>query len=217
MSKEDIGPIDLPRVVKFKPRKVKKQEYVPKKLKIGRTYADFLAYKEEHDILSWVEMDTVIGREGGKVIVTFDFTFCNFMFGLLVDDKSSNSVTAAITKLKAQLKEKELAFGDIFPVILTDNGGEFSNVFAVENALLGEQETHLFFCDPYESSQKPYVEKNHTLVRDIIPQGVSFDSFTQDTVNLTFSHVNGVKRKGLNGKAPYECSPTSIRNKLPRF
>ena len=64
--------------------------------------------------------------------------------------------------------------------------------------------TKLFFCDPYQSSQKPRVEKNHTLFRDIVPKGQSFDSFTQDTVNLIFSHVNSVKRKSLNGKTPYE-------------
>ena len=32
----------------------------------------------------------------------------------------------------------------------------------------------------------------------------TFDHFTQDTVNLIFSHVNSVKRKVLNGKTPYE-------------
>jgi IS30 family transposase len=48
------------------------------------------------------------------------------------------------------------------------------------------------------------VEKNHTLFRDIVPKGQSFDGFTQDTVNLIFSHVNSVKRKSLNGKTPYE-------------
>jgi IS30 family transposase len=55
-----------------------------------------------------------------------------------------------------------------------------------------------------QSCQKPKVEKNHTLFRDIIPKGESFDSFTQETVNLVFSHVNSVKRKALNGKTPYE-------------
>jgi IS30 family transposase len=62
----------------------------------------------------------------------------------------------------------------------------------------------LFFCDPYQSSQKPKVEKNHTVFRDIVPKGESFDCFTQETVNLIFSHVNSVKRKILNGKTPFE-------------
>ena len=48
------------------------------------------------------------------------------------------------------------------------------------------------------------MEKNHTIFRDIVPKGSSFDHFTQETVNLIFSHINEVKRKILNGKSPYE-------------
>jgi hypothetical protein len=54
------------------------------------------------------------------------------------------------------------------------------------------------------SSQKPQIEKNHTLFRDIVPKGSSFDDFTQDTVNRIFSHVNSVSRAIYNGKTPYE-------------
>ena len=88
--------------------------------------------------------------------------------------------------------------------ILTDNGGEFANVFAFINDLDGVPEADLFFCDPYQSSQKPKVEKNHTMFRDIVPKGESFDAFTQETVNLIFSHVNSTKRKSLNAKTPFE-------------
>lgn len=73
---------------------------------------------------------------------------------------------------------------NVFPLILTDNGVEFSNVYAIENNENGEQETKLFFCDPFQSSQKPYVEKNHTVLRDYIPKGTSFDDYTQDTIDL---------------------------------
>ena len=82
-----------------------------------------------------------------------------------------------------------------FPLILTDNGGEFSNISAFENDLNGNQETKLFFCDPYKSCQKPHVEKNHTILHDICPKGTSFNSFTQQDVNLIFSHMNSIKRK----------------------
>ena len=54
--------------------------------------------------------------------------------------------------------------------------------------LKGEKEACLFFCDPMQSCQKAQIEKNHTLFRDIVPKGSSFDHFTQDTVNLIFSH-----------------------------
>lgn len=108
-------------------------------------------------------MDLVIGRIGGKVILTFDFTFCNFMFGILLDNKTSAAVAAAIHNLKARLMKKGFSFGSLFPVILTDNGGEFSDVFAFEKDCSGCKESSLFFCDPHTPSQKPRVEKNHKL------------------------------------------------------
>ena len=81
--------IDLPRAVKFKPRKSHREDYVPSGVKLGRTYDDFLAYVEEHGLERHVELDTVIGRVGGKVIMTVHFTSCNFMIGLLMDSKTA--------------------------------------------------------------------------------------------------------------------------------
>ena len=138
------------------------------------------------------------------MILTLNFTFCNFMAGILLDNKTAAETSAKLLSLKKRFAAEELQFGDILPLILTDNGGEFSDIFTIENGLDKQKETYLFFCDPMQSCQKPRVEKNHTLLRDIIPKGRSFDSFTQDTVNLIFSHVNSVKRKSLHGKTPYE-------------
>ena len=211
------GAIDFPRIVKFKKRKQKYIEYVPKKAKIGRTFADFTALKEENNITSWIEMDTVIGKVGGKVLLTIHFTFCNFMFGLLLENKSSAEVTKKITDLKLLLETNKFSFGNIFPVILTDNGGEFSNVSAIEDTAAGITETKLFFCDPYHSSQKPKVEKNHTLFRDIAPGGTSFDNLAQPKINLVFSHINCVKRASLNGKTPYEMFTFMYGEELARL
>ena len=149
-------------------------------------------------------MDTVIGQIGGKAILTLDFTFCNFMVGILLENKTAAESAEKIRGTKYNLVANNIRFGDIFPILLTDNGGEFANVAAFERTLNGELESLLFFCDPMQSSQKPRVEKNHTLFRDIVPKGESFDDFTQDTVNLIFSHVNSVKRKSLNGKSPFD-------------
>jgi IS30 family transposase len=199
-----ISKIDLPRAAKFKARKKRNPDFIPKSIKKGRSYADFRTYLTEHALTSWVEMDTVIGRVGGKVIMTFDFTSCNFMFGLLLDNKTAAEAALKIKELKRRLAGHPMRFGDIIPILLTDNGGEFANISAFMNNLDEEKETELFFCDPYQSSQKPHVEKNHTIFRDICPKSSSFDEFTQETVDLIFSHVNGVKRKALNGKSPYE-------------
>lgn len=207
--------IDFPRVVKFKPRAPAYSPFVPKTARIGRTYADFLLFKEENDISSWVEMDTVIGSIGGKVILTLDFVACNFMAGFLLPDKNAVSVSSSMLLLKNRFISSGMSFGAIFPIILTDNGGEFSDVLSIENDLNGSKETNLFFCDPARSSQKPHVEKNHTLLRDIVPKGSSFDSFSQGTVDLIFSHINSVKRKSLNGKTPYQVFSFLFGDDLP--
>ena len=148
--------------------------------------------------------------------MTFDFTFCNFMIGILLDNKSAAEVSAKIIDLKQRLAEAHLCFGTLFPVVLTDNGGEFSDVFTLETGLDETKETSLFFCDPNKGYQKPRVEKNHTLFRDILPKGSSFDALTQDTADIIFSHVNSVKRKQFNGKSPFELFAFAFGQDAPK-
>ena len=61
---------------------------------------------------------------------------------------------AALEQLKRKLQKYGFRFGEFFPAILTDNGGEFSNVFAFENDLDGNRETRLFFCDPNKENTR---------------------------------------------------------------
>lgn len=196
--------MDLPRAVKFKPRYIKREPKLPKRDRELRSFMKFQEFCAENEISCWVEMDTVIGRPGGKVIMTFLFTVCNFMFGILLDDKTADSVSRAVEQLKDKLGRAGFSFGDYFPLILTDNGPEFNHISTIERSLDGLHESNLFFCEPYHSSEKPRVEKNHTLLRDILPQGTSFDDLSQVQINLVFSHVNAVARKGLHGKSAYD-------------
>ena len=199
-----IGRIDLPRAVKFKPRNPQKSEHIPAWAKRGRTYEDFLSYTEQNSEIPVTQLDTVIGKIGGKTIMTIHFVNCDFMVGLLLNNKTAAEAANKIQALKLRLKEHGFDFGNIIPVILTDNGGEFSCVSAFENDESGVLETHMFFCEPNSPYEKPDIEKNHTLFRDIVPCGSSFDSFTQADVDLIFSHVNSVKRKQFNGKSSYD-------------
>ena len=196
--------IDLPRAVKFKPRNQHHDAYVPHALKVGRTYADFQAFLDVNRINDYLQTDTVIGRIGGKTIQTMIFTDCNFMAGLLLENKTAIEAAAKFSALKNKLRSEGFPPASFFPVVLADNGGEFSDVFSFENDPEGNRELHLFFCDPMQSCQKPQVEKNHTLFRDIVPKGKSFDDFTQDTVNLIFSHVNSVSRSIYHGKSAFD-------------
>lgn len=88
-------------------------------------------------------MDTVIGRIGGKAIMTFDFTICNFTFGLLFDNKTAAEAASKIRTLKEDSAKYNIRFGDVFPLLLTDNGGEFADISAFMADLNGELETEL--------------------------------------------------------------------------
>ena len=197
-----IAPIDLARAVKFKERRKSKLPSIPKEAKKGRSYEDFQNYLVLNQLDSWLEMDTVMGRMGGKVLLTFNLSFCNFIFARLLDNKTALEVTKHLYDIKNTLHQADKDFFQLFPVILTDNGGEFARVDDIEMDVRGESK--LFFCDPNRSDQKGRIEKNHTLIRDILPKGTSFDNLTQEDINLVCSHVNSVKRVALNGKSAYE-------------
>jgi hypothetical protein len=131
-----IGAIDLPRAVKFKPRKSNLTETIPFQAKRGRSYSDYLDFIEINSTLPLAQLDTVIGRIGGKVIMTLHLVAQDFMFGLLLDNKTAAEAAEKIQRLKAHLLFSQFRFGDSIPLILTDNGGEFSHdCFSVNLAL----------------------------------------------------------------------------------
>lgn len=209
-----VAPIDLPRMVRFKPRRRRHEDRIPPEVKAGRMFSDYIDYTAENPGLPEIQLDTVIGRIGGKVIMTIHFLSSDFMIGLLLENKTSAEASAKILEFKKRLLENGFSFGEIIPVILTDNGGEFSAISTFENTPDGVPETKMFFCDPYSPYQKPEIEKNHTLFRDIVKAGTSFDDFTQGTVNVIFSHVNSVKRAQFNGKSAYEMFCFTYSEKL---
>lgn len=210
-----IAPIDLARAVKFKERRKSKLPSIPKEAKKGRSYEDFLNYLALKQLDSWLEMDTVMGRMGGKVLLTFNLSFCNFIFARLLENKTALEVTKHLYDIKNNLHEADKDFCQIFPVILTDNGGEFARVDDIEMDVRGE--SRLFFCDPNRSDQKGRIEKNHTLIRDILPKGTSFNNLTQEDINLVCSHVNSVKRAALNGKSAYELFAFTYGEEIPKL
>jgi len=210
-----IAPIDLARAVKFKERRKSNLPSIPKEDKKGRSYEDFLNYLVLNQLNSWLEMDTVMGRTGGKILLTFNLSFCNFIFARLLDNKTALEVTKNLYDIKNSLHQADKDFCQLFPVILTDNGGEFARVDDIEMDVRGESK--LFFCDPNRSDQKGRIEKNHTLIRDILPKGTSFDNLTQEDINLVCSHVNSVKRAALNGKSAYELFAFTYGEAVPKL
>lgn len=194
--------LDMPRVVRFKPRKAKPVEHkVDSGCRIGRNYLDYTKFIEESGG-AIVEMDTVKGGVSGKVLLTLMFKSCDFMLAFLRDRNTSQTVIDRFNILYELLGAK--CFRSLFQVILTDNGSEFSNPKALEFDMAGNRRTSIFYCDPNASYQKPNVELNHEFIRKILPKGVSMNGLTQDDINLMMSHINSYSRGKLNDNPPIE-------------
>ena len=206
--------IDLPKKVVYRRRRTKKVlTKIEYQYRQGRTIEDFNSYIEANPDLSIVEMDTVKGgREKGKTFLTMIFRNTSFMLVFLMKDSTQDSVLQVFDALTELLG---LAlFKRLFAVILTDNGVEFKNPDVLEHTPTGLIRSHLFFCDPQASWQKPQVENNHRLIRRILPKGTSFNNLTTSDTSLICCHINSVLRENLEDKTPFDLMNSEDEKKL---
>lgn len=201
----DVRNIDLPRKVKYRPRYKRPEFKIDRGCRIGRTYKDFQEFIEQNPEINVVQMDSVIGSKGGKVMLTIHFVDTSFMLAFLRDANTSQSVIE-IWDMLHRVLGREL-FKKLFPVVLTDNGSEFSNPKAIEHGIEKKDicRTSIYYCDPSCPYQKGSIEVNHELIRRVLPKGTSFDNLTQEDVFLMMDHINSYKRKKLNNRSPYEA------------
>ena len=195
---------DMPRSCMLKPRKGKKplEHKVDSKCRLGRNYQDYQRFIGENSGIRVVEIDSVIGKIGGKVLFTMQFVSCGLMLAFLREHNDSQSVIDIFNMLW-ELLGPELFF-QLFPVLLTDNGSEFSNPAAIETSPDGRARSRVFYCDPCASWQKGHLERNHEFLRLVRPKGESFDNLDQQKVNEMLSHVNSYSRPVLGDKTPYD-------------
>jgi len=197
--------IDLPRKVRYKPRKKAKPQQSVKKIIANRDYVAYQDYIAENPETRVVEGDTVYGSSKATLL-TFQFCATGFMLARIMPDRTQNSVNAEFDKIQAILASSPHTkrFSQLFPLLLVDNGKEFDDTEYLETGMDGKPRTKLFYCDPYSSYQKPHVEKNHEHIRQILSKRTNFNELTQNDINKMMSHINSYARDSLGGKTPYE-------------
>ena len=205
----DVKRGDMPLMCRRKQKPQKSVAKTDAKCRAGRSYQDYLSFLGLNFGIQPVEIDTVIGSVDGKVLFTMMFS-TGLMLAFLRDARTAQTTTRIFNRLQ-DIAGLEF-FMRLFPVVLGDNGPEFSNPKMIEffrpepvhNPTKLERRTWMFFCDPYRSSQKPHVENNHLLVRRVLPKGASFDGLRQEQIDRMISHVNSYPRQSLDGKTPYD-------------
>lgn len=214
----DIINLDLPRKVRYKKRKRDNKDKPKKdtKIRINRTYENFKdyvkTYNDNNFNINIVEMDTVEGIKGESVLLTLLWRQANFMLAFKLESKEASEVSKFFLYLKELLGYEK--FHTLFPIILTDNGTEFSNVNDIEFNGHHVFKTKLFFCDPGHSEQKGKIENNHEYIRRFIPKGESFNEYTQDDINIMLNHINSVKRDSLQNDNPYTLMKDFLPNEI---
>ena len=203
----NFGPLDFPRIVKYKKRKNsnKRRNRKEREILIGRKYSDFIEFTSNYPELNIVEMDTVEGLQNeGDCFLTLLWRKSKFMLIFKLEAQTTEEVSKVFKTMQTIIPFED--YKTLFQVILTDNGHEFFDVANIECIQsTGEYVTHLFFCDPHASSQKGMIEKNHEFIRYILPKRSSFKNINQEDCDLIMNNINSLCRNSLNGKSPYEA------------
>ena len=89
-----------------------------------------------------------------KVLLTVFFVETSLMLAFLKDSNISKSLIDIYDELYNRLEEQD--FQKLFPIILTDNGSEFSNPKSIEYGPDGKgfQRTRIYYCNPSAPYQK---------------------------------------------------------------
>ena len=195
--------LDMPRTVRMRPRKnVSRKLKVDKSCRIGRDFSCFEKYMCDHPDASVRQLDSAEGIKGGAVLLTIHFVEQQLQLAFLRQHNDSQSVIDVFNRLYIELRTD--IFVELFPVLLADNGSEFSNPSAIELDAQGNQRTKIFYCNASAPYPKGSCENNHELMRRIIPKGTDIGLYTQEQIDLMMRHINSYSRKKLGNKSPYE-------------
>ena len=197
-----ISKSQFKRIPKLKPRKGEKPQLkVDRKCRHGRTLADYKLFCDATPDFPQTQMDSVVCSQSTRCFLVINIPRFKLQLMFIRQNNTSQSVIDCFNELERRIGLDN--FRMLFPVILTDNGSEFSNPEALEASLQpGQKRTRIFYCDPHCSWQKAFVENTNCQMRDIFPKGEEIPDITQAQAELAASHLNSMRRKALNGSTP---------------
>jgi len=145
---------------------------------------------ERSRIGDW-EMDTVIGRPGGPVLVTMVERFSRFTLIGLAASKEALEVSSAIIEATRGHRDKMLT-------TTNDNGKEF----ALHQLLAKILGADAYFAHPYHSWERGLNENTNGLIRQYFPKGTDFSNVSRHQIQAVQVKLNSRPRKCLDYQTP---------------
>ena len=197
---------ELKKAIRYKPRKKKRKDTKPKVFTLNKTFDDFEKFRKDNPSINYVQMDTVEGKKSDKqVLLTFQLMNSSLLLAYLIDHQRAVCVVEQFNYLEELLGLEK--FKELFGVVLTDRGSEFSDPAGMEfSHVTGERRCHIYYCDPQRSDQKGSLENVHRRIREFIPKSKSFEKFNQKQINIINSNINGTYLSSLDNKTPFDVS-----------
>ena len=148
---------------------------------------------ERSRIGDW-EVDTVIGRPGGTVLVTVAERKTRFSVIALAANKTADAVTEALLGVLQPHANR-------IHTLTYDNGKEFAHHAQISERL----EASGYFAHPYHSWERGLNENMNGLIRQYLPKKKSFDDLKPEEILVMMDKLNNRPRKCLGYTTPNQA------------
>ena len=137
------------------------------------------------------ELDTVIGKAGGAVLVTMVERVTRLTCIAKTVDKTSKKVREAITRTLKPIADRVVT-------LTYDNGKEFAQHAKISKEL----DASGYFAHPYHAWERGLNENTNGLIRQYVPKGCDIGKLTEGAVQAIENKLNNRPRKCLGFQTP---------------
>ncbi len=189
-----LKPIDMPRMVRYKARKVASST-CPHKKKLGNSIDLRPQQIEAREEFGHFEIDLVHGKQGASepVILTLVERVSRFAVTRILEAATAEKTNAAIKQIFREIGARTIKS------ITADNGSEFARLTEFET-------THrkIYFAHPYASYERGTNENFNGLLREFIPKGKSIHEVSKSQLKEYVEVLNSRPRPKLGYKSAEE-------------
>ena len=137
------------------------------------------------------EIDTIIGKPSGHVLVTMVERFSRYTLIARAHNKTAEAVSMALLKRMAPERDK-------VKTLTYDNGKEFAKHLFIDDVL----DSQGYFAHPYSSWERGLNENTNGLIRQYFPKRTDFAGVSDEEIAIVERKLNRRPRKCLDRKTP---------------